>query len=263
MEDIVVADENAAIDMMGNDEQDNKIVGMMERAQPQSIVPLDGDNALMAVAAQTGNIEVMERMRDMVERKQDRDAQKEFDKKFAKMQAEFTIMEKDSEAYDANKQQHLYNFASLGALQQHFNPAIHKNGFSYQWEEETIESGKRVTIIISGHGAKRMNSFEIPKMPATQRQTAVQAVAGMSTFGQRYTFVAGFALPIKEPDNDGSDATGAKYANEVLDIQSCGSDEELHATWKRIHLLVSTDTAGLRYLTGIKDEKRKEFYSGR
>lgn len=189
-------------------EQQELIVGVSEGVAARDAVPMVPDapsipkeDALLATVLQTGNIEALERYIALREREEARQAKLEYDRHFSEMQAEFGTAKRTKEGYG-------YRYAPIEELQKEYGPIIAKHGFSYRWNEEKIEGGKRCTMTVSGWGHSESNSFDIPTMEApTNRDgkktsNAVQVAGGMSTYGRRYTFIAGFGVIIEDEDPD-------------------------------------------------------------
>ncbi len=216
-------------------------------------LPALKEDQLLQMVLQGGNIEVLEKFLDLREREESRSAAKEFDLHFAAMQAEFGAVGKNKKGYD-------YNYAPLEDLQKFFGPVISKHGFSYRWTEARAPEGKTVTIIISGWGSSRENSFDVPfiKDPKyTKQMNDIQVMGTMSSYGQRYTFKAGFGLIIGGDDTDGIlPGTGEEYAQAVLQIDSCGSMKELMATWSSLYPGIKNDKSALTYLGSVFSSKK-------
>lgn len=160
------------------------------------------EDALMATVLQTGNIEVLERYIALREREEARQAKLEYDRHFSEMQAEFGTAKRTKEGYG-------YKYAPIEELQKEYGPIIAKHGFSYRWNEEKLDGyGKRCIMTISGWGHSESNCFDIPTMEAPTNRNgqktsnAVQVAGGMSTYGRRYTFIAGFGVIIEDEDPD-------------------------------------------------------------
>ena len=162
----------------------------------------DKNDMLMMKVIDTGNVEALERFIALREREESRQASLEFDRHFAEMQAEFVPVIKSKEATDSDDKK-MYAFAPIEVLQKEYGPIIARHGFSYRWKEEAIETGKKCTLIISGHGSSRENSFDVPMIQGTKRMNPVQVAGAMSTYGRRYSFISGFGVIIEDEDADG------------------------------------------------------------
>lgn len=191
---------------------------------------------------------------EMRNAEQDREAKRRFDAAFARMQADFDTVRRTKKGHD-------YKYAPIEVLQKHYGPIIARHGFSYRWREEAIDKGgKRTVMIISGHGHSEENYFDAPMLEGTRAMNAVQVAGAMSTYGRRYTFVAGFGVVIEDEDTDGRPLgmdevqkltpiiTAIATAKDLATLQ-----EVFAAGWK-----ANPDTTLRKLLTEAKDARKEE-----
>lgn len=224
----------------------------------RELATTDPHDALLEKVLTSGNIEVLERFIALRKSEEERQAKRDFDFHFSEMQGEFSSAHRVKEGYG-------YNYAPIEELQRVYGPVISKHGFAYRWDEEPLDDGgKRITMTISGYGYSRENSFDVPKMePVVSnsgkvKQTPVQVRGVMTTYGRRYTFIAGFGVVIEDEDNDGiPEGTGEQFAEEAMSLNSCNTVEELMASWRNVYPKIQGNPGAMRYLTGVKDDKKK------
>lgn len=217
--------------------------------------------ALIRLAIDKGiDTDKLEKLIELRNREIDRQSQADFESAFSRMQAEFIAIVKDKAAKD-NSGKTMYTYAPLETLQEVVGPTIAKHGFSYAWREENIETGKRVIMSISGYGHTKTTSFDVPKIDGTNRQNAVQAAGAMSTYGRRYTFIAGFGLTVKGEDDDAVSLTfddGVRYAEYVRRIKECKTLDDLKSVWPIVYKELDGDNIGREIVGKAKDAKKKE-----
>ena len=152
------------------------------------------------------NLDV-ERLRQLIDlraQEEARQAKLAFDEHFSQMQAEFQAVKRSKQGYG-------YKYAPVEALQSAYGPIIAKHGFSYRWREEMIEGGvKRTIMTTSGWGHSQENTFDCPPLDGTERMNQVQIMGAMSTYGRRYTFIAGFGAIVEDEDDDGAPPKAAR-----------------------------------------------------
>jgi len=189
-------------------------------------VAVQSGERLIALALESGaDVDKLEKLIELKNREEERDARLRFDEKFTLMQSEFTAAHRDRQGYG-------YTYAPIETLQKHYNPVITAHGFSYRWREEAIDAGgKRCVMRISGHGHSEENSFDIPPLTNNKQMNDVQAAGAMSTYGRRYTFIAGFGIIIDNEDDDAApDTRTVKEAtidnHTGGDIEQCRRDVE-------------------------------------
>lgn len=231
---------------------------------PTLPVPQDltKDEWLMYTILQTGSIEAFEKFVALKERTQERQAKALFDENFAKMQAEFEPVGRSKQGYD-------YKYAPLEELQKAYGATISKYGFSYRWKEAVIESGKRCIIVISGWGHSEENYFDIPVLAGTKQMNAVQVMGAMSSYGRRYTFIAGFGIIIEDEDNenDFEADTVLSVAVEIAKIKETKNLEELAKVFSEVYNAKKADKdiddkvkkTELALIIAAKDERKKAF----
>jgi hypothetical protein len=221
---------------------------------------VDKNDALMLKVIETGNVEVLERFIALREKEEARHAALEFDKHFAEMQAEFVAVLK------AKDVQGKYKYAPLEDIIAIIGPTIARHGFSYSWDESAIEGGgKRCSMRISGHGSSRVNTFDIPPMGSIvskegkDTQNPAQVAGSMSTYGRRYTFIAGFGVAIKDEDSDGRvGLSTVDTSDDVATLNAANTIPELHLAWQAVYNKYKGSPVTLREMVAVKDKRKKE-----
>jgi len=182
---------------------------------------------LIELAIQHGaDVDKLERLIALKNSEEARRAKLEYDRHFALMQAEFTPVSKGKEAKDGQKL--LYKYAGLDQIQKLYGPIIAAHGFSYRWYEQALEGdSKRVVLRISGYGHAEENYFDLPKAKAPLMND-IQAAGSMSTYGRRYTFIAGFGVIIDDDDDGRADInTTLDSAEELKALRECKTANDL------------------------------------
>ena len=223
----------------------------IEIVEDKTPVKVSNSDDMMMEVIKLGQVDALERMIALREREEARHAALAFDTHFAAMQAEFRVVGR-------NKQGFKFKYAPIEALQMEYTPTIAKHGFSYSWDEEQIEGGKRCRLTISGYGSKRQNTFDVPLLTGTDRMNEIQVAGAMSTYGRRYTFISGFGIIIADEDSDGEVSIDVdEYATFAEKLNLCESIEVLASVWSTIYPKVKDSPAAVRYLTGVKDAKKE------
>jgi hypothetical protein len=166
-----------------------------------TVKPRDFNDLVALVADKPNGVEIIRDLIAMKNAEEDRSAKHNFDLHFTEMQADFVAVYRSKQGYG-------YKYAPIEDLQEAYGPTIAKHGFSYRWREEAVATGKRVILVISGYGHFEETYIDIPTLEKTKQMNSVQAVGGMSTYGRRYTFIAGFGVIIKDEDDDAKNAEG-------------------------------------------------------
>lgn len=222
-----------------------------------AVKPCDNSTASLLLMAVDRNIDAdkLEKLIELKNKEEERQAKKDFNFNFAKMQKEFDPVSKSKQGYE-------FKYAPVEVLQKFYGPVIAKHGFSYRWREEAAELGKRCVLIISGWGHSEENFFDVPFLEFTgkmkDRVNSVQVAGAMSTYGKRYTFTSGFGLIVEdEPDIDSlSFLDGAEYAEDIKKIRECKTMDELVKVWKGVWTL--SNERGRSVLTLVYNQRKKE-----
>jgi len=162
------------------------------------------EDRLLETVLASGNIEVLERYIALRKSEEERQARVVFEEHFAKLRADLKPVVKQKENTFLRSK-----YAPLETLQAVCDETIFKHGFSYTWREEAISEGKRIWMDITGYGHSKSNYFDTPNMEplksneGKQVTNILQARGIQSTYGQRYTFKAGFGIVIAGEDTDG------------------------------------------------------------
>ena len=168
-------------------------------------VSVSKEDRLLETVLASGNIEVLERYIALRKSEEERQARLAFEEHFAMLRADLrpVIKQKENTFLRAK-------YAPLEVLQDACDSTIAKHGFFYTWREEAIEGGKRIWMDISGYGHTRSNYFDTPDLEPLKSNEGkavtniLQARGIQSTYGQRYTFKAGFGIVIAGEDMDGN-----------------------------------------------------------
>ncbi len=208
---------------------------------------------LLEIAIEKGiDTDKLEKLIELKNREEERQCKREFDFHFGEMQKEFKPIDRTKDGFSSK-------YAPLALMVQKYATIISSHGFSYHWRESAIEAGKRVTIIISGWGyTDDQTYFDVPHIEGTKAMNAIQVKGTLSSYGQRYTFKAGFGITETDEDTDGnlSFSDGVMYAEQTKAIHECKTLKQLGEAWKLLYPTLTKD--GKDVLTVIKDKKKAE-----
>jgi hypothetical protein len=212
-----------------------------------------GDPLIRMAIDKNLDIEKLEKLIQLKNEQDERQARAEYERHFAEMQAEFVPAKRIKKGYD-------YMYAPLEELQRTYGPVISKHGFSYRHREEMLEDGsKRCIMRISGWGHSEETSFDIPKIAGTKQMNPIQVVASMSTYGRRYTFIAGFGCVVEDEDDDGKAPPPQKnpesqaLRKEVIGYIKSVSDKIPEANKKEVADWIVSSEFNINELTALKE----------
>ena len=159
---------------------------------------------LIAMAIQSGSgIEQLEKLMDLQERWEKKEARKAFFKSMAQFQKLKPIVKKDKNA-DYGQGKAKYKWASLDSIQKAIDPVISDLGLSYTFE--TIEDVKLTIICKVTHelGHSEQTHLSAPN-DNTGGKNPIQALGSTNRYLRRYTLSNAFGISADE-DNDGQTA---------------------------------------------------------
>jgi len=231
----------------------------------QTTIPIDPvlsptDQLIRFALESDVDMERFKALIDLKNREEDRAAALAFDKKFSAMQKGLPIIKKGKQVKDDNGKL-MYAYAPLEAIQRECDPIIAKFGFSYRWREENVGEGKRVTMRVSGHGHFEETTFDVPKVAANKWSNAVQAMGSMTTYGHRYTYIAGFGITVEGADDDGYGFDeGVRYSDYIIALDEATDRVALHEKLTELAatLREAGDKDGITFLTKYYTKRKGE-----
>lgn len=186
-------------------ENDKNEVQVIEQA-PQRNVMAQGavtPAALLQVAMDQGaDLDRLERLMDMQERWEKREAQKAFTEAMVAFKGENIVVTKDR----TNKQ-HNSMYTSLGQLVSTVTPFLSKHGLSADWDLDQSNSITVTCIITHRLGGEKRVKFTAPP-DGTGAKNEIQKIKSTITYAKSVTFesACGIASTDANEDDDGAGA---------------------------------------------------------
>jgi len=180
-----------------------KAVAIRGKTAPE----LSGSSKLIELAvSKSFDVERLEKLIDLQERQEKKEAKRLFSEKFAAMQSRLQPIMRNKTAMKGGEK--MYGYASIGQIQKAVQKIVTEYGFSYYWERPAINHERKwvtVTFVLAGWGHEKKTEAEGPIMEPTQRQNALQALQGSITYLRRYSMKDGLGIV---DDDDDRDAAG-------------------------------------------------------
>lgn len=179
-------------------------------------------------------VDRIEKMMEMQERWEARQAEKAFEQAIAAAKAELRPIVK-------NRKSHNADYADLAAIAAVVDPVITAHGLSYR-HETAQENGIQVTCILShsaGHKARTTLSAEPDKSGS---KNSIQAIGSAITYLQRYTLILSLGLATTKDDDGNAAGSGeaitADQMQEILAlIDETETDVELFCRYMKIEAI--------------------------
>jgi hypothetical protein len=217
----------------------------MEVVPPSSPTPL----ALLEQALAKGvDLDQMQKLMDLQERWEKKEAKKAFFNALTNFQALVPVIKKNKRAdIKSDKGSYSYKYAELGNVEAQIKSAMEKCKLTKRWEideEGGLLKVKCLITHIEGH-------TEITEMKAEKDSTGgknvIQQKASTITYLKRYTLLGGLGISTADEDNDGKSHSAPQPE------QPRQTDDEVLAQWQQ-----SVDGCSSRVeLNGLYVKNRK------
>ena len=166
---------------------------MNELTTEQSITP---EQMLMTAVEKGLDPAQLDKLMDLQERWEAKEAKKAFNKAMADFQSNLDPIKKTREAHN-NK------YADIDDIAQAIRADLAKNGLSYQFRQSQSDGNITVSCVIS-HEAGHSEATELTAQSDNSGgKNSIHAMASTVTYLRRYTLTGGLGITTGEDDNDG------------------------------------------------------------
>lgn len=165
--------------------------------------------AIIAKAASDPNVDIdkMDRLLQMQERVQARQAKIDFDNALAAMQPELPMITKDQEIRHNGKL--ISNYADWTSISKAITPILSKHGFALNHRNSNTATEAIITAVLKRAGHEETNSVTLPSDTSGSKNN-VQAIGSTTQYGLRYSACPLVGVTIGGDDDDGN-AAGAGH----------------------------------------------------
>lgn len=196
--------------------------------------------------AQGAPIEQMEKLMDLQERWEKKEAKKVYLKAFAKFQSLCPLLYKEKTVDYTSKQggQVKYDYSTLGYIAKKILPSLKKCGLSYRWEFEENDKIKCTCILSHVDGHSEKSTMEAGK-DMSGKKNDIQAIGSTRQYLQRYTLVSVGGLTTADKDDDGQSSKSESNKTEEIPepeeklnwtdmIKGCETKKQLEAIFNKM-----------------------------
>lgn len=176
-------------------------------------IPVNSPMGMMMAAVKQGiALEQVEKMMDLQERWEQREAEKAFNDAMAAFKSEAVeIIKSKTVSYNSTSYAHEELYDIVEAV----GPALSKHGFAWGWKTEQEGGQIRVTCVLKHkHGHSESVSLQSPP-DNSGGKNSIQAIGSTVTYLERYTLRAITGVASKGQDDDGYGATPAAMVTET------------------------------------------------
>lgn len=236
---------------------------IVERQESAVVIQAESATILQviqrAAADPQCDIEKMERLMQMHERFQSRQAEQQYAEALAAMQQELPPI---AERGDAAKR---YTYALWEDINEALKPILAKHGFALSFRIPRNDKGVEVEGVLSHRAGHSERTSILLPADTSGNKNAVQAVASSVSYGKRYTAGALLNFTTHGEDDDAFSAVQQPALDQqvVIDIleriDEAKDKDELAAIWKAaVGVLRSAgDTAGYERVKAAATERGK------
>lgn len=195
--------------------------------QEVSLQPSDPANLLQIAVQQNFDLDKLQRLIDMQNQWEQKQAKKSFLAALSKFQTLVPVLKK---AKTANVKMNSggtfsYKYADLGSITQAIKKPLNECGLSYRWEFFEENGKMKVTCFVSHIDGHTETTTMEAKADSSGAKNDIQQKGSTHTYLQRYTLIGALGLATADEDNDGSSRKPPK--KEEL------SEEEIMEQWKQ------------------------------
>jgi hypothetical protein len=199
-------------------------------------------------------VALMEKLIAMKYADEDRQAKKQFEEAFGRMQKELPVVKKNK----LNPATNSY-YAELEELQKAWDPILFKFGFTYSWREELVNEGqaKRTWFDLFKFGHTKSNFFDAPKIEPNRSQNLIQVSGVQSSYGYRYSYRAGVGGRVEGEDPDGTLELDDELKKTLAEIDGATDTDALIAANKKAMAKYSNAPNAITFILGTYAQARK------
>ena len=170
----------------------------IEREESKAVAATSPTRLIEMAISQNADVDKLERLMDMQERWERREAEKAFNRAMSEFQSICPRIVK-------SKQGHGYKYATLGDIQAQIKDTARQCGISWRWETKE-QSDDRLTVKciithVDGHHEETESTTYIEQPNKMQSRTQMVGVA--TTYAQRYSLIGALGVSTADEDMDG------------------------------------------------------------
>ena len=173
-------------------------VAKIDREESTAVATTSPTHLIEMAISQNADVDKLERLMDMQERWERREAEKAFNRAISEFQSICPRIVK-------SKQGHGYKYATLGDIQAQIKDTARQCGISWRWETKE-QTDERLTVNcivthVDGHSRSTESTTFIEAGNKMQSRTQMVGVA--TTYAQRYSLIGALGISTADEDMDG------------------------------------------------------------
>lgn len=183
--------------------------------------------------AQQVPIETLERLMDLAERWDAKQAKSAFLKAMNQFQSEVPEILK-------SKQGHNNKFAPLPKITKTIQPALEKCGLSFRWKFEDVEGQIKCSCVVSHIAGHSETDTMTAGKDSSGNKSEIHAIGSTRTYLQRYTLIGALGLSTADQDTDAQtdkkkeDIPAPMDSNKEKEIKKCTTLKQLEELFNKM-----------------------------
>lgn len=162
----------------------------------KQVTPVTPSQMLLIAVEQGADLEKMEKLMDLQERWEAKEAKKSFSEAMARFQSKLGPIVKKREAHNCK-------YADIDDIAQAIRPVLDECGLSYRFEQEQNQNSISISCIVSHVDGYSVISSMSADSDKSGGKNDIQAKASTVTYLRRYTLTGSLGITTGQDDNDG------------------------------------------------------------
>ena len=167
---------------------DNKAVAVQSLTSPATL--------LQMAVEQNADLDKLEKLMDLQERWESKEAKKAFNDALAVFQSKLTSIAKTKDGHNCK-------YADMDDITKAIRPILEITGLSYRFEQAQDNQTVTVTCIAKHSGGHEERNTMTAPNDSSGGKNAIQAIASTLTYMRRYTLTGAFGISTGGEDDDG------------------------------------------------------------
>lgn len=222
----------------------SEVVTIDQEQQMPVVAPQEQHMQLIQLAVEKGaDIEKLEKLMDLQDRFEAKNARKAFFNALSKFQSELPVIKKQGLASFDHKNgggNTSYTYAKLEDIAKAIKPLLSANGLSYRYEQQSDQQCLTIVCIVTheeGHEERtQMSGFP----DQSGKKNPIQQIASTVSYLRRYTLTGALGITVSDEDDD-----GATYEEQQIQAEYYPQEDfEMHfPNWEKA-ILAGKKTPG-------------------
>ena len=171
--------------------------------QQTQVSASDPSNLLRMAIESDADLEKLEKLMQLQERWEKKEAIKAFKRAMACFQSKKPVLVKDSNVNFQKKDgsRTNYNYLSLAGIQKAIDGVLSECGISYRWEQEDSQNNIKITCVVSHFDGHEERTWLSAPADTSGGKNTIQSIASTVTYLKRYTLEGALGLSSHEDDD--------------------------------------------------------------